>query len=397
MPSINRDLWNFPGAFTAWTTKAKPMLEIIKDYQGQPYSSVQVEILKDMKNAGLTTANPQGVQGRKFLNSLAKVLLIDTHPKINVTIFGQKLIGAHGENEIQVAMSDACASIHFWNDLEQDMSRDLNINPFQTVLRILLQLDHLTLQEIEKVVIRIKNKDSIEGAIKDIRDYRNSGSPRYNASQDERNRATWMAGLFVSTGLVVRKTGPTRLELDNNKIDVITNLIEKYFPNLEEILEKDVSDDLDSIIESQSEMDNDSIDSFLEKKFGPPNPPRRQLRKVNSFVRNTLVAEALKKYYNYKCQICGTQLKIKGWKAGMHRFEEWHFLYAETAHVQDHGSHPERDYFGNMLCLCPNCHKNMDNGVFEILGESGQIFCKDVLESSKKVIYMKGKHALDLN
>ena len=78
-------------------------------------------------------------------------------------------------------------------------------------------------------------------------------------------------------------------------------------------------------------------------------PPLRRASLVNRRLRNTDVAESVKRLYDDTCQICRTQLKTA---AG---------TYAEAAHIRPLGiPHGGPDILENLLCLCPNCHKEFD-------------------------------------
>ena len=81
--------------------------------------------------------------------------------------------------------------------------------------------------------------------------------------------------------------------------------------------------------------------------------PRRKTSTVERIVRDTAVAQRIKRLYGNICQICNIPLTID--LDGR--------SYAEGAHVQALGkpqSGPDVD--GNVLCLCPNCHIKLDRG-----------------------------------
>lgn len=85
------------------------------------------------------------------------------------------------------------------------------------------------------------------------------------------------------------------------------------------------------------------------------SPPKRQQILVQRIVRNSLTAKNVKKWHEYKCQVCGVALETS---AG---------LYAEAAHIQPLGKpHNGPDFESNILCLCPNHHVLFDNGGFTI-------------------------------
>ncbi|MFI6693107.1 YDG/SRA domain-containing protein [Streptomyces sp. NPDC050433] len=81
--------------------------------------------------------------------------------------------------------------------------------------------------------------------------------------------------------------------------------------------------------------------------------PRRQTTTVERIVRDTAVAQRIKRLYGYTCQICSLALAVG--PDGLN--------YAEGAHIQALGK-PNNgpDVDGNVLCLCPNCHVKLDRG-----------------------------------
>lgn len=80
-------------------------------------------------------------------------------------------------------------------------------------------------------------------------------------------------------------------------------------------------------------------------------PAPRMAGTVQRIVRNTALAERIKRLYDFTCQICGQRLETA---AGP---------YAEGAHIRPLGTpHNGADTSGNILCLCPNCHVRFERG-----------------------------------
>jgi putative restriction endonuclease len=79
-------------------------------------------------------------------------------------------------------------------------------------------------------------------------------------------------------------------------------------------------------------------------------------------IRNPLLAQRLKKTYDWTCQMCGT------------RIESPSGPYAEAAHIKPLGRPDDGpDVEENMLCLCPNHHKLLDSGGV-VVDEAWNIF-----------------------
>jgi len=83
--------------------------------------------------------------------------------------------------------------------------------------------------------------------------------------------------------------------------------------------------------------------------------PRRASGTIQRIVRDPKLGKWVKTLHDYKCQICGIQIRTA---AG---------YYAEAAHIQAVGTpHNGPDTVENLLCLCPNHHLMFDKGVFAI-------------------------------
>jgi len=89
-------------------------------------------------------------------------------------------------------------------------------------------------------------------------------------------------------------------------------------------------------------------------------------------VRDSEIANDVKRLYNYECQVCGTTINTKSGR------------YAEGAHIKPLGRpHNGDDNPDNLLCLCPNHHVMLDRGVFTIennftlQGIEGQLVIKE--------------------
>lgn len=88
----------------------------------------------------------------------------------------------------------------------------------------------------------------------------------------------------------------------------------------------------------------------LEKYYAAESiASARSLVTTNRINRDSAVVREVKALYKDRCQICSTQLKTA---IG---------TYSEGAHIRPLGRpHDGLDELGNILCLCPNCHKQFD-------------------------------------
>ncbi|MEU3616046.1 YDG/SRA domain-containing protein [Streptomyces sp. NPDC006872] len=92
-----------------------------------------------------------------------------------------------------------------------------------------------------------------------------------------------------------------------------------------------------------------------EQEARPDDDRMRSALSVQRIVRSTAIANLVKRMHDYTCQVCGTRLQSQ--TGG----------YAEAAHIRPLGSpHDGPDAVGNVLCLCPNCHVRLDQGMLII-------------------------------
>src|ERR1700733_6223682 len=82
-------------------------------------------------------------------------------------------------------------------------------------------------------------------------------------------------------------------------------------------------------------------------------PPERQKTVVYRILRDTFMAMRVKLLHRFECQICGVTIELPN--GGR---------YAEAHHIKPLGApHHGPDAPGNILCLCPNHHAELDYGV----------------------------------
>ncbi len=81
-----------------------------------------------------------------------------------------------------------------------------------------------------------------------------------------------------------------------------------------------------------------------------PPPPGRVQVTISRIVRDTALANSVKRIHEFNCQICGDTLVLADGSK-----------YAEGHHLQPLGTpHNGPDVSGNIVCLCPNHHALCD-------------------------------------
>ncbi|MFM9368383.1 YDG/SRA domain-containing protein [Streptomyces sp. Da 82-17] len=101
--------------------------------------------------------------------------------------------------------------------------------------------------------------------------------------------------------------------------------------------------------------DDESDDSDSGQVPAGTESPERVTTTVQRIVRNSAVKRQVKAWHDNRCQICELRIEVPGGS------------YSEGAHIQALGSpHNGPDTTGNVLCLCPNCHVQLDAGAIVI-------------------------------
>lgn len=86
------------------------------------------------------------------------------------------------------------------------------------------------------------------------------------------------------------------------------------------------------------------------------DPPIRVESVVSRIIRDTRLANWVKRQHDYCCQICGHRISLPDGSG-----------YAEGHHIRPlGGSHVGPDSLGNILCLCPNHHALCDLGAMPL-------------------------------
>lgn len=90
--------------------------------------------------------------------------------------------------------------------------------------------------------------------------------------------------------------------------------------------------------------------------FNDPYGPTRSLTTSYRILRDTALARAIKTLHGYKCQICDETIHIQNNEP-----------YAEAHHIRPLGyPHNGPDIPGNIICVCPNHHVQLDYGAITL-------------------------------
>jgi hypothetical protein len=115
-----------------------------------------------------------------------------------------------------------------------------------------------------------------------------------------------------------------------------------------------------------------------------PASPDRVKTTTYRILRDSNLAKNAKYINNYECQICGHSIQLSNDRK-----------YAEAHHIQPLGSpHNGPDVLGNIICVCPNHHAELDYGareldVSEIKAVDGHVIESEYVEYHNSTIYSK--------
>lgn len=115
-----------------------------------------------------------------------------------------------------------------------------------------------------------------------------------------------------------------------------------------------------------------------------PKEADRKLCVIKRIVRDTQRAREVKEKHNNQCQLCHSTLTLFNGET-----------YAEAHHIKPLGSnHHGPDIVENIICVCPNCHAQLDYGAVElskaILGIGPGHLIKDEFIDYHNTIIYKG-------
>lgn len=128
----------------------------------------------------------------------------------------------------------------------------------------------------------------------------------------------------------------------------------------------------------------------LASKIEKPGQITKSANVYNSSVK---LKEDVKQHYDYTCQICSTQIKKTGWTSSLPRVSAFQFLDADAHHVKPLSTGGPDSPF-NILCVCPNCHRRLHTGQFNIIFDWSLPQCLDIFDKTRFNIYFRDGHKL---
>jgi hypothetical protein len=98
-------------------------------------------------------------------------------------------------------------------------------------------------------------------------------------------------------------------------------------------------------------------DGQTQKAFDLVDPPLGRAQTTTyRILRDTDLARRVKALHEYRCQICGHTIQLADGS-----------FYAEAHHIRPLGiPHNGPDIIGNIICVCPNHHAELDYGVIPL-------------------------------
>lgn len=126
------------------------------------------------------------------------------------------------------------------------------------------------------------------------------------------------------------------------------------------------------------------------------NSKYAEVKKTTSKVRvsDVKLKETIKRNHNYVCQICSTKIKYKGWNPHLTKQEEIKFLTADAHHIIPLSENGE-DNPENIICVCPNCHKRLHTGEYEIKVNDKQVICLNTITNETMNVSTTEGHVIN--
>lgn len=224
-----------------------------EDFNGKSWITMRQENFNtQLGREGLTdSGRPLSPSARRTLEALLKYLgfiYIDkttTPPTINVTNAGFELIKKHGsvlskrKNLIEVhrnkeeifespLVEHQMAKLQITNPVISDDCINILLFPFRVTLRLLLELDFLTKEELGYIVFSMKKEDEFRLIVEKIRTFRNLPKVRKDAEIEafkdteignltlvQAPTATYYMGLCLGTGLCERESDKLMIREDS--------------------------------------------------------------------------------------------------------------------------------------------------------------------------------------
>jgi 5-methylcytosine-specific restriction enzyme A len=139
---------------------------------------------------------------------------------------------------------------------------------------------------------------------------------------------------------------------------LIFNSLSEYIshPNLQHAKDLHIANGISSINGYVAFSNEDRRKIILSIKKNADEESIRIIRQVGVIIRDFSLARSLKRLYENTCQLCGIKLQIGS-----------SLYYSEIHHIKPLGTpHNGLDKLGNMICVCPNCHVQLDLGGIEL-------------------------------
>jgi len=159
------------------------------------------------------------------------------------------------------------------------------------------------------------------------------------------------------TGLVIDK----QTWMPGEGYWTVNNKTDYDFKWWKEQIEKSILFNWDQFLSSiQDENDEQSQNNIPQTPrpadYGEQDEPTRILGESYRILRDTELVRRIKLEHQFKCQICGKTIALSNDQN-----------YAEGHHIKPLGEpHNGPDVAGNILCVCPNHHVQLDYGAIRL-------------------------------
>ncbi len=299
-----------------------------------------------------------------------------------------------------------------------------NVSDYKDVLKYLnlFYINHNYLfAPSEKPLLKQVGKSQFHDGIRINSDFfqlfNNEDSPNYvSRGQKRKIYLKFNSKIFIANYRYENQTDISiRLErIGFNK--TIIDEFQKVYTNQNGIFEVVMGqDNCHFVVNSDTEMTLDAQES-LSKKIIKNTLPKDESKIENSLLAkikknkkakkstkitttkttyrsDSLLKEQIKTLYAYKCQICCTQIKKTGWKPSFSIKKQYDFLSADIHHIIALNLGGNNDS-SNMICVCPNCHRRLHSGEYDLFNNENKLYCLNTISGEK--IFVTDKHGIQL-
>lgn len=244
-PKRSKEIWHFPKRASLYQMKG--FVQILQDlkFHGKPWTKGKKETFNtELAKRGYTeSGSPLSPSGLRTFEALVKYvgfIYVDTFvnpPIIYITDAGVKLL----ENPVK-AFKEQMLKLQITNPVILKDCININLFPFRTTLKLLLEFGFLTYEEIAYLLIaKMKKQIDFDHIMEELQKFRGIPirkktkilqtflrTPEGNIALGQAPTAVYFASLCIGTELCERDSKKKILKIKDDKEQEIKNLLKQF-------------------------------------------------------------------------------------------------------------------------------------------------------------------------